>query len=356
MMRQAVLLGLAIVVLALSTAGAGATGTTYVPKTGDSFRYSENVELTNGTGNYTGYSESTFYNGTIAVHSVLPNGTDNATYSTNFSYRNSGDMSTSGSAGAGWFWFSPTTYDYVYGTDNQTGLNGSGVWFLENTALPRGSTFSSEDNALSVVSTNTSYPLWTQGGKWVKTILAEGNGSFQRNDDYGVFTATYTWKEYYDPTTGFIVGYLYTESDSDGSGDGFTFTDALGVTSTSYALTAGVAPPPSTGSSSNGTSAAIVAVVVIVVVLILVVGIYLLVRSRRSPALQTHSRPGAVGYAPPPPLPPGMAPPPLNMNTGGQPAVQQIVVRETVKVPCRYCGTLIDSTATVCPKCGAPRT
>jgi RNA polymerase subunit RPABC4/transcription elongation factor Spt4 len=27
-----------------------------------------------------------------------------------------------------------------------------------------------------------------------------------------------------------------------------------------------------------------------------------------------------------------------------------------VKVPCRYCGTLMDSTATVCPKCGAPRT
>ncbi|HEV8049715.1 MAG TPA: zinc ribbon domain-containing protein [Thermoplasmata archaeon] len=27
-----------------------------------------------------------------------------------------------------------------------------------------------------------------------------------------------------------------------------------------------------------------------------------------------------------------------------------------MKVPCRYCGTLMDSTATVCPKCGAPRT
>jgi hypothetical protein len=355
MMRRVALLGLAVVLLALSTAGAGASGTPYVPKVGDTFHYFENVELNNGTGNYTGYSESTFYNGTISIGSVLPNGTDNATYSTTFSYSNNQGQSSSGSAGAGWFWFSPTTYDYVFGTDNQTGFNGSGVWFLENTALPRGSTFSSEDTALSVVSTNTSYPLWTQGGKYVATILAEGNGTYQRNDVYGVFTASFTLKQYYDLATGYIVGYLYTETDSDGSGDGFTITDALGVTSTSYALTAGVAPPPST-SSSNGTAAAIVAVVVLVVVVVIVVGIYLLVRSRRSPSLQTHSRPGAVGYAPPPPLPPGMAPPPLNMSTGGQPAVQQIVVRETVKVPCRYCGTLIDSTATVCPKCGAPRT
>jgi hypothetical protein len=358
MIRRVVLLGLAVVLLALSTAGAGASGPSYVPKVGDSFAYFENVELSNGSGNYTGYTESTFYNGTIAVGSVLANGTDNATYSTSFSYRNSDGQSSSGSAGSGWFWFSPTTYDYVYGTDNQTGLNGSGVWFLENTALPRGTTFSSEDNALSVVSTNLSYPLWTEGGKWVTTILAEGNGSFQRDDSYGVFSATYTWKEYYDPTTGWIVGYLYTEQDSDGSGDGFTIVDAVGVTSTSYTLTAGVAPPPSpTTSSPSPIGAAVVGAIVLVLVIVIVLVICLVVRSRRSPSpgLPQHSRPGSVNYAPPPP-PYGMAPPPLNLGSSGQPAVQQIIVRETVKVPCRYCGTLMDSTATVCPKCGAPRT
>jgi hypothetical protein len=354
MIGKVALLGLAVVLLTLSTAGASAPGASYVPKVGDSFHYFENVELNNGSGNYTGYTESTFYNGSISVGTVLSNGTDNATYATSFSYSNSQGQSSSGSAGAGWFWFSPSTYDYVFGTDNQTGLNGSGVWFLENTALPRGATFSSEDNALSVVSTNTSYPLWTQGGKYVETILAEGNGTFQRNDAYGVFTATYTWKEYYDPTTGFIVGYLYTESDSDGSGDGFTITDALGVTSTSYALTSDTAPPASGSSSSaSPVDSAVVLGVVVVVVILIVLVVYLVVRSRRSTGLQQHSRAGAVNYAPPPY---GMAPPPLNLNSAGQPPVQQIIVRETVKVPCRYCGTLMDSTATVCPKCGAPRT
>ncbi len=54
---------------------------------------------------------------------------------------------------------------------------------------------------------------------------------------------------------------------------------------------------------------------------------------------------------------PSAYPPPASVNLipGGQPAVQQIVIKETVKVPCRYCGTLMDSTATVCPQCGAPR-
>ena len=38
-------------------------------------------------------------------------------------------------------------------------------------------------------------------------------------------------------------------------------------------------------------------------------------------------------YAPPPPLQ---------------------VVREIVKVPCKYCGTLVETTATECPRCKAP--
>ncbi len=40
-------------------------------------------------------------------------------------------------------------------------------------------------------------------------------------------------------------------------------------------------------------------------------------------------------YAPPPPL-------------------QVQVIREIVKVPCRYCGALVESTATQCPRCTAP--
>jgi rubrerythrin len=54
---------------------------------------------------------------------------------------------------------------------------------------------------------------------------------------------------------------------------------------------------------------------------------------------------------------PRPGPPPEDINlTPKQPPVQQIVIKEVVKVKCRYCGALIDSTAQVCPECGAPRT
>jgi len=356
MMRGVVLLGLAVVLLVVSTAGASATGTTYVPKAGDGFHYYENIELANGTGNYTGYSESTFYNGTIGVASVQTNGTESATWSDAWSFSNSQGQKSSGTDGPGTFTFSAVTDHYVQGTDNQTGDNGTGVWFLVDRTLGAQATYQSLSTTMKVVSTNASYPLWTQGGKWVATVFAEGNSSYQRNDVYGVFTASYNWKEYYDPTTGYIVGYLLTETDSDGSGDGFTIIEALGVTSTTYALTPGVAPPPSTSSGApNAGVAAVVLVAVLVVVVLIVVGLYLLVRSRRRTGLTQHSRSGPVQYAAPPP-PMGPPPPALRFDPGPEPAVQQIIVRETVKVPCRYCGTLIDSTATVCPKCGAPRT
>jgi rubrerythrin len=30
-------------------------------------------------------------------------------------------------------------------------------------------------------------------------------------------------------------------------------------------------------------------------------------------------------------------------------------IREVVKVPCKYCGTLVDVTSPKCPSCGAPQ-
>ncbi|MFB3888900.1 MAG: hypothetical protein ACE14S_05365 [Candidatus Bathyarchaeia archaeon] len=40
---------------------------------------------------------------------------------------------------------------------------------------------------------------------------------------------------------------------------------------------------------------------------------------------------------------------------GAQPVIKE-VVREVVKIPCRYCGTLFDQMQTNCPNCGAKRT
>ena len=32
---------------------------------------------------------------------------------------------------------------------------------------------------------------------------------------------------------------------------------------------------------------------------------------------------------------------------------REVITKETVRVPCRYCGALVDNTATKCPSCGA---
>jgi hypothetical protein len=334
--------------LLLTVPSVAATGSHYIPGAGDRFEYSETIALGGGTGNYSGYSENTAVTGTVGVTSVLPNGTESASFSNSVKWSNDTGAQASWSS-SGDFTFSASTFLYVQGTDNQTGYTNPSVWFYIDNSLGRGAPFSILNTAMNVVSTNYSYSLGAPLSESVATIYGEGNGSYERNDAYGVFTATYNWKAYYDPTTGYIVGYLYTEQDSDGAGDGFTINDLLFVTSTTFHLT----PATSPGGSSSGASSPYLLVGVVVGILIVVLlVVWLVVRSRRSPTLPRHSAGGNIGYGPPA----GGVPPPIHLTPSGQPAVQQIVMRETVKVNCRYCGALIDTTDAACPNCGAPRT
>jgi len=322
----------------------------YVPKVGDTFTYRETIVVNDGVGSYSGYSDETWINGTEAVTAVAPNGTESAHYNTSNHWAdNQGDPPVSWNP-SGTYTFSATTFRYLIGTDGQTGYTNPFVWFFMNNSLAVDGSFYLLDTQFHVLSTDESYPLALSSTGYVATIYAEGTGQYQRNDSYGKFTATYDWKAYFDPSTGYIVGYQYTEQDSDGSGDGFAYADALAVTSTSYALTA-ASPPPATSGGAAPDPVLLLAVVLIVVVVVLVV-IALALRARRRPALPRHSSTGRVDYFPGG----GGAPPPVRLTPSGEPAVQQIVVKETVKVNCRYCGTLIDTTATVCPNCGAPRT
>jgi hypothetical protein len=342
------LLAVALVVLILPAAGAAGDGH-YVPKAGDQFHYAETIFLNGGIGNYTGYTESTYLNGTLGVTAVAANGTESASYSSSGRWSNNTGSSQS-LLSSGTFTFSATSFLYVQGTDNQTGYTNPYVWFYMDNTLADGATFYLLNTQMSVTSTDASYALASTPGKYVSTIEAQGTGSFQRDDEYGVFTASYTWTSYFDPATGYVVGYLYTEQDRDSSGDGFTMTDLLYVTSTSYPLTSAAAP--STPSSSSPSFLPYLVVVVIVLVLIAVLVVALRSRSRRTTPLPRHSAGGAVSYAPPP----GSVPPPIGLIPNQQPPVPQVVLRETVKVNCRYCGTLIDTTDSVCPNCGAPRT
>ncbi len=326
-----------------------ATGSHYLPQSGDRFLYTETIQLAGGTGSYLGYTESTYLNGTVGVTAVASNGTESASYANSGTWSNNTGSSEPLNA-AGTFTFSALTFLYVQGTDNQTGYSNPYVWFYMDNTLAAGASFYVLNTPMTVLSTDASYALPGPSGKDVATISAQGTGSFQRNDVYGVFSASYTWTAYYDPSTGYIVGYLYTEQDRDAAGDGFTITDQLYVTTTTYTLTPAAAP--ATSSPSGTSSTLLLGLGVVVVVLVVIIALALHYRSRRGTPLPRHSAGGALGYGPPP----GRAPPPVNLIPTQQPAVQQVVLRETVKVNCRYCGALIDSTATVCPVCGAPRT
>jgi hypothetical protein len=348
MMRGAVLVLFALALALGSVAPAAASQT--VPSAGTHFNYTESVLLTNGAGNYSGYTEGTFTNGSISVDSIAANGTDNSSYQQSWTYENNeGQVAANSSSGK--FSFSPTSRYYVDGTDGQIGYQDPLVWFYMDNALGNGSTFYVLNSQLTVISTDQPFQYGGSSTGWVKTIYADGTGSYQRNDDYGVFNAVYNWRAYFDPVTGFIVGYAYFENDTDGSGDGFTWVDTLTVTSSSYALTSTAAPPATSTSSSSGLLDEVLGLVVILVIVVVIIAVVVALSRRRRAPMARHSVQGNMSY--PPPM---YAPPPgLNMNVP-QPAVQQIVIRETVKTNCKYCGTLIDTTATVCPKCGAPRT
>jgi hypothetical protein len=316
---------------------------TYVPHAGDYFNYHEVESLGSGTGNYSGYTEQTVVDGKETVNSVDTSGVVSATYSYSYTFSNSSGSTETGSQ-SGSYTFSSTDYSYINGTDDQTGYVNPTVWFLMDNSIQKGGTFTILNTQMTVESTSYSYNLPSQNRN-VNAIFAQGTSSYDRNDEYGQFTATYTWKAYFDPNTGYIIGYEYVEHDTNPSGDGFTWTDNLYVTSTSYSLTT------ATGGGNSGATLnidLIAAIVLLIIVIVVIIIIALSRRNRRS--LPRHSP--QQEYSPPSSPPPA---PQIDL-TPKQPPVQQIVIKEVVKVKCRYCGALIDSTAQTCPVCGAPRT
>ncbi len=343
---------LAFLVL-LAAPGAVPATAHYVPQTGDKFSYAETILIDNGTGNYTGYEEHFAIAGSETVTATGAGGNVSAAYQYAVNW-SSNTPSYANWTSTGTFEFSDSSYLYTVGTDNQTGYTNPRVWFYMNNSLPKGNTFTSLDTLMTVVSRNTSFQLANGTGRWVATVFTEGDGSYARQDDYGNFTATYNWKEYFDPSTGYIVGYRFTETDTNDSVSGFSYTDTLWVTTTTYALTPGAAP------ASSGPAPlpiALIAGIVIVLVVVVLLVIWAATRRRRRPSIPRHGATGSVPYFPAASAPPsgGMAPL-VRLVPSGEPAVQQIVLRDTVKVNCRFCGTLIDSTLDHCPNCGAPRT
>jgi len=333
----------------------------YTPQSGDYLKYSETTTVNNGQGSYSGYTDQTLTTGTEQMNSVSGS-LVSATYSYSSQYSNSQGSSTStGSSGV--YTWSTVDFTYVSGTDNEAGFGGIPyssplyVWFAMIPSLPVGGTFNVLNSQFTVLSKNYTLQLPTEN-QYVQTIQTEGTGQYQRNDAYGVFTASYTWYEYFDPTTGYIVAYNYAEQDNgqyQGQTGSFTYTDVMYVASTSYPLTTASAPiGGTTSSTSEGATTGefpwylgYVAGAAVILV-IAVIAIYAATRKRRKDSLPKRS---------PVPDMPVTSPPPAPFQSGidlGSRPPEQVVIRDVAKVKCKYCGTLIPSTAGVCPYCGGP--
>jgi hypothetical protein len=341
---------LAISLIALAVAANANSVTAYAPQSGDFFNYSETTTVNNGQNSYSGYADQTQTTGMEKMNTISQSNVS-ATYSYSFKYSNSQGLSNSSSSSGNYTW-STSSFTYVKGTDHQVGYTKPiYVWFDMNPSLPAGGTFYVLNTQFTVLSKNYSLQLPTEGNKYVQSIQTKGTGQYQRNDSYGLFTASYTWYEYFDPSTGYIIGYNYVEQDNGsylGQAGSFTYTDNLYVTSTSYNL-ATANPPPVNPIDTLLALAPYLFLALIVVVFAVVVVVYASKRRRRMDTIPEHP----LGPATLPNAPPSTALE-SGIDLGSKPP-PQVVIRDVAKVNCKYCGTLIPTTADTCPYCGGPR-
>ncbi len=362
-MKTATVLLLTLVLatsLAIAIPTPAHAGVRYLPKQGDFFNYHETIDLNQGTGAYDQYTEHETVDGSEHMNTVYTNGTVAAHWSYTYYWSNSSSYKTGSPQGN--FTWDRGSFLYEHSTDNQVGYVNPTVWFyMDNTTL-KGGRFSLLDTPMNVQSVRTSYkylgPLNFTTSGYVYAIQTTGTSSYQRNDVYGNYNAPYTWNVYFDPNTGYVIGYDYTEHDTgtwQGQAAGFTWTDIFYVTGASYQLQTAPVPPP----DYTGLIIVLAAFLIPVLLIILVALLVIRRRHRMQPLREhpSHAQPiGTVQYSTPPPPPPYGQQPGIDLTPKQQPPVQQIVVKEIVKVKCKYCGALIDGTVAQCPFCGAPRT
>lgn len=219
-------LAAALVVLAAAPAIAG------TPQVGDFFVFDSTTTVDQGDGQYLGYSETTqsHYRYSVEVASAVAAtlvGTGSWSYSDSSGGFDSGSTPYHPS-------FSLTTRKYLSGYDGpgvQDPANAT-VWFWIPTPVVVGQVIQVLDETLTVASTSATY--WI-GAVPHRTILLQGIGEYTRDDVYGVFTAQYTDKYFFEPSSGFIVGEQYSERDTNLDAS-FVNATTLTVTASSYGI------------------------------------------------------------------------------------------------------------------------
>jgi hypothetical protein len=271
----------------------------------------------------TGYATTLFAEGTGTYVDNNPLGSFHATYS---------EMA----------YYDPTT-GYVlgvqYAEENNDGA-GDGYTYFDNTQVTS-ATFTPTSAAAPATDTVS----FSTGSSGCPVLFNDGNYSSGQS---ATVQAGATYVISYYPSCGWTFNSWSTTAGTLGSS---TAAPTLLTVTASGTLTASLSSPPPTP-FPWGT-----VVVLLVLLFIFILLIVLYVRRHHRPRQSGMARHGTAGNVPFSSMPTSGygGPAPLSLTPSDQPAVQQIVVKETVKVPCQYCGTLIDSTATACPKCGAPR-
>lgn len=318
------------------------------PQKGAFFNYDEYIQVNDGKGNYSGYYCNAWVNGTESVTQLLQEQRVSMDYNYSCAVRSSDYNYFNNQMARGNFTFSSKNCSYTYGTDNETGYVNPHVWFYTNVSIPVNGEKEVLNTEMKVVSTDYTYsPGGTNGD--ITTIYLQGNGTYVRNDSFGIFNATYTWNAYYDKSSGFIVAYNYKEIDSNGHGDGFTCTNTLYVKDSSYGVSIS---PITVNNQKSAPFPYLELALVLVFILAVIVIIALAVNKGNKNKIKKHSTSGGN----------------LRMTENNEDKnktdihlnpeskeTEQVVIKEVVKVKCQYCGALIDSTAEKCPYCGAPR-
>lgn len=321
----------------------------YTPQKGDYFKYTENTIVNNGSGVYTGYQDQTLTNGTESVTNVSGSSVTTA-FAYTYSYSSNQGSKTAGSNQSSYVW-STKSYTYTSGSDEGVGFGGIPfstplyVWWAINPNVSVGSKLFLLNTEFTVQTLNYSFQVPGQG--YIKSIEVLGSGVYQRNDTYGVMQARYNWAEYFDPSTGYIIGYIYSEQDNgqwQGQAGGFSYTDTLYETQTSYPLvivSATTASAASTVSTSTINSGAFIdlLIVALIVVFLVVVAVAMSRRRHSRDDLPRHST-----YS--------SSPPNVHFDTGRP---SEVVERQTEVYKCPYCSGTYPITRQNCPLCGAPR-
>ncbi len=200
------------------------------PHQNDFFEYDYNVIVDEGVGWYAGYAETMHSHSRYDIVSV--DGDLITVHRTGSWSFTATDGSNNWHLIDSQFTFDSSTRKYVGANDLDFATIDPTVWFWVKTPLVVGDNVQVLDEMLAV--TNVDSTTWL-GLVPHKGVALENSGSYNRNDVYGQFYATFTDVYHFDKESGIILSERYMEQDVNGA-DGFRYREEITFTASSYSI------------------------------------------------------------------------------------------------------------------------